>query len=286
MLKNHRWGNISWIANVYLNPDNGHILGFVHTENVSTNRGGVYFRLGLAISEDGGRTFEWCGFIIEPELSYQTWFEHWRPKNFRAEFIYPNTGLANYIIKDGYLYLYYTDTRDRPDALVNGVAVARAKLADVLATAEHHQAVPWKKYYHGGWDENGLGGRFTPLNIEPLGFLHGDAAYNSYLRQYMLVTRSYLYAGGDNKVFGHDWNPTRKGSILISFSKDGIGWSPWQTVHEDTHAHDYPSIISTGDDNEVTGKSFWVYYKYFHDTDLPAIEWHKHRWDRVLITLD
>ncbi len=284
--RDHLSGNISWIANVYRNPENGHILGFVHTENVSPDRSGVYFRLGLSISKDGGRTFAWCGFILEPELSYQTWFEHWRPKDFRAGFIYPNTGLANYIIKDGYFQLYYTDTRERPDSLVNGVAAARAKLSDVLAAAEDQQATPWRKYHDGGWDENGLGGRFTPLNIDPLGFLHGDAAYNSHLRQYVLVTRSYFHADGQNQVIGHDWNPARKGSILISFSQDGIRWCPWQTVHEDQHAHDYPSIVSTGDDNEVTGKSFWIYYKYFQDAELPAIEWHQHRWDRVLVTLE
>jgi len=284
--RDQRWGNISWIANVYRHPDTGRILAFVHTENVSTNRGGVYFRLGLAVSRDGGQTFEWCGFIVAPELSYATWFRHWRPQDFRAGFIYPNTGLANYILKDGYFYLYYTDTQERPDALVHGVAVARAKVAEVLAAAENRQAAPWKKYYNGRWDEDGLGGRFTPLNIEPLGFLHGDAAYNSYLRQYVLVTRSYFYADGQGKVFGHDWNTTGKASILISFSRDGIRWSPWQTVHEDTHAHDYPSLISAGDNNEVLGKSFWVYYKYFPDTPLPGIEWHQHRWDRVLVTLD
>ena len=50
--------------------------------------------------------------------------------------------------------------------------------------------------------------------------------------------------------------------------------------------HDYPSIVSDGADNEVTGKSFWVYYKYFHDSVLPEIDWGRNRWDRVRITLE
>ncbi|MCX6996394.1 MAG: hypothetical protein NTV49_04755 [Kiritimatiellaeota bacterium] len=282
----HRWGNISWIANVYRHPENGHILGFVHVEYAPPTRSGVYFRLGLAISKDGGRSFQWCGFIIEPELSYATWSQHWYPDKLFAGFIYPNTGLANYVVKDGWFHLYYTDTKDKPDALMNGTAVVRARVADVLAAAEKLQASPWKKYFDGAWNESGRGGRFTPLNIAPLGFLHGDAAYNSYLDKYVLVTRKYFYVDGHGKVFGSDWKHVKTDAILLSFSKDGIHWSEWRVVHEDAHPHDYPSIISLGADNEMTGKSFWVYYKYFYDSTLPDIAWGRHRWDRVLVTLE
>jgi hypothetical protein len=215
----------------------------------------------------------------------ETWSRHWRPENMSAGFIYPNTGLANYIMRDGYFYVYYTDTRDNPDTLVNGVAVARARVDEVMAAARKFKTVGWRKYHEGAWNESGLGGRFTPLNVEPLGFLHGDAAYNEHLRQYILVTRKYLYADGKGKVFGSDWKPASSGAVLIAFSQDGVNWSDWRVVHQDGHAHDYPSIISMGEDNEVTGRSFWVYYKYFHDTALPDIAWHRHRWDRVRVTL-
>jgi hypothetical protein len=73
---------------------------------------------------------------------------------------------------------------------------------------------------------------------------------------------------------------------VITFSRDGIVWSDWKTIHADNHLHDYPSIVSAGPDNEVTGKSFWVYYKYFYDSVLPKIDWGRNRWDRVLVTLD
>ena len=55
-----RWGNASWIANVYRDPKTGHILGFVHLEHHAQDRGEVYFRFGLAISRDEGKTFDWC----------------------------------------------------------------------------------------------------------------------------------------------------------------------------------------------------------------------------------
>jgi hypothetical protein len=38
-----------------------------------------------------------------------------------------------------------------------------------------------------------------------------------------------------------------------------------------------------GDDNEVTGESFWVYYRYAADVPMP--DRHPFRWDRVKVTL-
>jgi len=197
----------------------------------------------------------------------------------RITLLITSIGLANYIIKDRYFYLYYTDTKDRPDASIQGTAVARAKMEDVLAAAENLRTAPWSKYYNGGWNESGIGGRFTPLNIKPYGYLHGDAVYNSYPDKYVLVTRTV-------KVTGPNGIPGESSSILISFSKDGINWSDCQIVHEDNHLHDYPSIVSMGDDNEVIGKSFWVYCKYYYDSVLPEWDWHTNRWDRVLVTME
>jgi hypothetical protein len=182
------------------------------------------------------------------------------------------------VIKDGHFHLYYTDTKESPDSFSNGAAVARAKVSDVLSAAENLQTTRWSKYHNGTWRQPGMGGKFTALNIEPLGFLHGDAAYNSYLKQFVMVTRT----GKVRSVGG----PGKRSSIVISFSKDGVVWSDWRTIHQDNRLHDYPSIVSAGDDNEVTGKSFWVYYKYFYDSALPHIDWRRNRWDRTLITLE
>ena len=276
----HRWGDGPTLANAYYDPERGNILGFIHTEWTLESQDGTYFRLGLAISKDGGRSFRWCGHIIEPELSYDTWFNHWRGGKVGGHHAMANIGLANYVIKDGYFHLYYADARDEPDTFIQGTAVARAKVDDVLAAADELQTSPWHKYHDGGWDESGRGGgKFTPLNIEPKGYLHGDAAYNSYLDQYVLVTRY-------GKHTGPDGSRLKRGEIMISFSKDGINWNEWQTVHADDHLHDYPSIISMGDDNEVLGKSFWVYYKYCFNDVLPKWDWYTNRWDRALVTMD
>jgi hypothetical protein len=68
-----------------------------------------------------------------------------------------------------------------------------------------HKPIEWKKYYQGGWTEpalapgtaggcqdgcNASGGRFTPLNLPPQGYMHGDAAYNAALKQWCIVVMS------------------------------------------------------------------------------------------------
>jgi hypothetical protein len=55
-------------------------------------------------------------------------------------------------------------------------------------------------------------------------------------------------------------------------------------VHEDEHFHVYPSIIGMGDDNEVTGDSFWDYYRCAPKVIM--LECHSVRWDRVKATVE
>jgi hypothetical protein len=273
----HTWGNCIWIGNLCRNPENGHIIAFNHIEynpregmaDERGNRSPDYFYHALTISRDGGETFEWCGYTTSPNLTYETWLEHWFPKNIPCG----NMGNCNYITKDGYFYVYYTDTHESADTMVTGVAVARCKIEDVFQAAENNQVAPWKKYYNGAWNEPGMGGKFTPLNIPPKGYMHGDAAYNSYLDKYAMITLSYDRLEDDQF----------SGAVLISFSEDGITWSDWQDVRRDGHWHVYPTIISTGDDNEVIGKYFWIYYQYFEN---PGVRTGKHGWDRVLVTMD
>ena len=68
-----------WVANVYDAADDG-ILAFIHMEfrwhvtepdgESTTGDVGCYFRFGLAHSADGGRSFQWCGYVVEPALSF------------------------------------------------------------------------------------------------------------------------------------------------------------------------------------------------------------------------
>ena len=109
---------------------------------------------------------------------------------------------------------------------------------------------PWNKYYNREWNEPGLEGKFSPLNIPPYGIMHCAATYSSYLKKSILVTRLGKREG---EPFGR---------ILISFSSDGIEWRDWQNVHCDLNLHDYPSIVSVGDDDTDVRQSFWINFMY------------------------
>lgn len=115
------------------------------------------------------------------------------------------------LVAAGYFQVYYTDTKEllpgnkidnitlpgsggNPD---QGVAVARAKIADVVAAAKKHTVVPFHKYFDGKWEGEGLAkgynesaGDFTPLNLPVQHFMHGDAAYIPSIRQWAIVTPS------------------------------------------------------------------------------------------------
>ena len=98
------------------------------------------------------------------------------------------------------------------------MAVARAKVADVIAAAKQHKGVEWKKHFEGEWEEPGMGGgRFTPLSVEPQGYMHGDAAYCDPLGKFVMVQQS-----GGRIQQTHAWRQ----AILLSFSSDGLQLSP------------------------------------------------------------
>ena len=68
-----------WISNVYDAKEDGVIL-FLHLEfrvppaspgAVLAGDASPYFRTGLAHSADGGKTFQWCGYIINPAVSFE-----------------------------------------------------------------------------------------------------------------------------------------------------------------------------------------------------------------------
>lgn len=262
-------GNHTWIANVY-DMREGNVLAFVHCEERVSNRHetnkkqGVYFRFGLALSRDGGRNWKWLGYIMEPNATFRDWY---------MNSVNLNIGYANYIIKDGYFYVYYRDNKYQNGKFEEGVAVMRAKVDEVANAALSNRVTVWHKYYNGEWIEPGLNGKFTPLNIPVRGLMHGDAAYNEYLDKYVLVVR------------GHKWENVNKAEIHISFSDDGITWSDWQYIFQDEHMNDYPSIVSTGDNNEVLGKEFYVYFMRHVDKIMPD-KFGKIDCVRVKVTLD
>jgi hypothetical protein len=81
----------------------------------------------------------------------------------------------------------------------------------------------------------------------------GDAAYVSVIKQWCIVVMS-----GGRIQQTERW---RK-AILIAFTKDGLSFSPWQTVFSDNRSSVvYPTLMALeGEDNEVLGQTFAVVY--------------------------
>ncbi|KKW10215.1 MAG: hypothetical protein UY49_C0030G0008 [Microgenomates group bacterium GW2011_GWC1_49_7] len=234
-IDNDTWtfdGGEPWLVNVYEGAGEG-LLAFLHVEQ-ATVTGGTYSpgrsRIGLAWSANGGERFTYLGDIIRYYDNRSTY----------------NVQGAPYIIKDGYFYVYNKDLCPNPSE-----AVARAPVSDVLAAARQGQTTPWKKYYNGSWESDGLGGPCSPVVIEQ-GIDHTDAAYSTYTQKYY-VTLSKQSSGGSDT-----W-------IKLYESSNGIHWSYLTTIVQESglgerKGYQYVTIVdASGNDNGVVGKSFYVY---------------------------
>jgi len=245
-----------WPANVY-KINEKEILMFAHLEYRYHGQWNV--RHGLSYSNDSGNSFHWVGNILGPAGACG--------QTLTGTCSCSNMGLANYIIKDGFFQVYYQDQvptghEQGPTGDSQQVAVARAKVADVVAAAKQLKTTAWFKYHNGTWTEPGLGGDFTPVDLRAQGYMHGDAIYIKSLNQYAIVMQS-----GDKAGDMGDWGK----KLGLSFSADGLSWSEWQWIKElqpdsQVTSHEeqmrYPSLMSYGDDNEVADETFAVVFNY------------------------
>lgn len=220
---------------VYEDPASGARLMVYHAEKHFGSRYSV--DLGLAISTDPkGLDFFDLGPIVTPNIPVG------------ANPYSSDLGGGTFAIKDGMFNVYFRDYLANPaDGFSAELAVARAPLADVISNSIAGRTTSFTKYYNGGWTEPGLGGRSSPLEIGNPPNWWASVSYNDYLDQMVLVS-SQWQAGGT----GAD--------LYLATSADGVNWSARQPLVLDSGEQMYPSIIGTGPDPQVTGKSFYVYY--------------------------
>ena len=194
---NGRYANVHhaglWLMNIY-QVAGGELLGVVHIElhyqAPAVNQGEDY-ALGVVHSSDGGERWTFCGEIV-------------RPKNSKG-----NVGGAPLLAVGDYFHVYFNE--HGPDG--TRPAVARAKMADVLAAARDHKVTAWRKHRDGSWEEDGLTGLASNVlpNCAARGGhptdLHADAAYNRAVGLYMITCWCYQ---------------ERVGRLYLQFSSDGI----------------------------------------------------------------
>ncbi|PTR33692.1 hypothetical protein C8J98_103455 [Luteibacter sp. OK325] len=226
-----------WFVGLYQpQPSDGGLLGIIHEEKVGTSSRN---RIGLAWSADNGNTWTYLGRILsaygDPDGG--------------------NIQGAPYLVKDGFLYVYYTDLGDGTlPAGSNGLSVARANLSDVLTAARAGSVGSnlWHKYYVGGFVEPGLGGRSTLLG--PYGITHTQAVHSQYTgKYYVLLT---VMAWGDSDSF-----------VKLYESIDAINWTPTVTLADEAASnlrpdggYQYCSIVDPeGRPNAEAGAYLNVY---------------------------
>lgn len=213
----------------------GMLLMIYHAENdVTLGSETFYSYLGMAKSTDNGNTWIDLGLFITPEIVDNISY---------AE----DVGSGPFVIVGDYIYVYFKDTLKMVDTRYDvNFAVARAKLVDVVQAARDSDAVvSWSKYYHGAWEEPGLGGRSDPIETGDLPTSNFDVAYDSTTHKFVAIITGNL-------------NDHMK--LYYIESTDGIHWSARQPVDISEGEQVYPTIIGLENDPKSPGASFYVYY--------------------------
>ena len=220
-------------------PGAGSLLDVYHAEiNTDTS---FYSLLGLAASRDEGLHWTDLGEIVRPNQPYVAdlaGFDIGSPRLVESP--------------DGlYFYVYF------PDWIANGtkqpttatiVSVARAPIAAVLeaAAGDCPHAAAFKKYYEGTWSQPGIGGLSTDLNPNAGYAGSSNVAYDSAFDRYVMVTDDTQH-------------------IAYAESVDGLSWTLPVLLVQDENSQtsfDYAVPIGTGDDPNVLGEQFYVFFTY------------------------
>lgn len=216
-----------WLTNLIRLTDRT-LLGVVHIElhyQAPAVNSGEDYAMGLVYSDDGGERWTFCGEIVRPQ----------NPKR--------NIGGCPLLVVGDYLHVYFNDHGQGGRRL----AVARAKLTDVVAAARKHTVTPWHKYRDGAWDQNaltGLGSSILPDDTLRGGHpadLHADAAYNRAVGQYMVT--SWSYSEGQGRLYLH-------------LSSDGVHFDKHYLLDEEAGQWmPYSTFLASEDDRETNDMS-------------------------------
>jgi hypothetical protein len=176
-------------------------------------------------------------------------------------------GLDGFEIGDGplvlspngkYFYLYFPDwiangtldtVNSSGDSTITHVSVARAPVASVLDSAfgsARPHAVPFEKFYQNSWHlQPGIGGASSDLTPKSSPQEEGyiDVHFNSALQRYVMIVS----------------NDT---TFYYAESIDALTWTPFTALGVFGPIAAYPTAVGLGDDPQVLGKAFYVYFTH------------------------
>jgi len=244
-----RKGWKGWMAHHY-EIDPKEWLAVFHYEDEHEDMRLARFRLGVAYSGDGGKSYDHLGFAIST----------WAPDPTEGSVKRPGGGHVNISsagirADDDYIYYYFLDSI-RQSALQDSrpemahLAVARAPKNLLIQNARNGKNTEWHKYYKGEWKEPGMGGRSSCLG--KMTEYHTSVMYNTYIRKWV--------------TFDVDWE-TRQ--LCMRRSSDPLDFDVpnepvFQFGKQNTVA--YTSFLSLEDDMATCGKELYIYFRN-HGTD-------------------
>lgn len=213
--------------------------------------------VGLAVSDDDGRSFEKLGAILTGA----------RPKHFQS---YPGQGANGVGIPSlavdpngEHLLLYYNEF-SQIDRRGVQVFLARAPLGDTFPGPGE-----WRKYHAGAFTEPGLGGEETAVlsgaDLDESNALQPHVFFSPYLERYVMIFGIDYWKdrmrieGIEPQLAGHP------SGIYLAFSDDGIRWGERQRLVADWTMPAIGGSVSWEPSfvpDDETARSGWLVYGY------------------------
>ncbi len=232
---NNRANNRRYAGTSKIYPYSSNLwIGIYHSEE-DMAPGHFFSRVGLAKSTDKGVSWTDLGEIVSPNPAYD-------PNSSNN----PDMGITNFaIVNSGgvnYMYVYFQDKQQGWTANTTNLAVARARVSDIVNSANSGNAALFYKYYQGSWNEAGLSGHSTDIFNTNAGSFNvgGDAIYNTATGRYYIVAYN-------------------NGQLQYIESTDGLNWEHEKTLFSSSGSH-YMSLVSTSGNPITSGSSFYIYY--------------------------
>lgn len=250
---------------VYQIPGTSTVILFTHCEegywdegSVSAEFNGQYWngKIRQGVSFDNGLTFYDCGIVVETTFLA-------RP-NTSTSGNGPGINLGGYVIRDGYIYLYYNGdiyTSGPPAAANTNLSVARAQYNDFVASAINKDVCIWNKYYQGEFSESSLQGSSTDLT----NFYNGNNGWSVILNSNILDNICFFTSENIQVIDFNSFyrvNLTLPGSPKfdnqnhVQFSEDGFNWGFPERISSFTTPRIYTMPLSISGHVGELGEEF------------------------------
>lgn len=240
----------AWIEAVWSDPDTGTLFAWYHQEHWGLCAGSrlAVPQIGAAISYDGGASFQDLGPVLTSGDPYSCGAQN--------GYFAGGVGDLTVVLDRGKNYFYFLFSNYAGPVESQGVAIARMAFAN-----RYNPAAMVSKYYDGGWNEPGLGGRVTPIFPAKVSWMAADTDafwgpsvhWNTYLQKWVvLLNHSCCTTGfpqeGIYASFGDHLSDPASWTAPKRILKD-IGW--------------YPQVLGMGSDgtDSRAGRvaQLWIY---------------------------